>query len=171
MSVRDASCAESCPVARAQFLRSTALSALAGLAGVGLFADPTFAQSVDSISPTRTQGKILTYAFPAKEGALIDADNGVIVARVKTAVYALSIRCPHRALTSVEWLPDSREFRCPKHDAHFQSDGELIEGRPDRGLDRYAARRVGQNIVVDTASIFQEDTAREAWSRAVVALG
>jgi nitrite reductase/ring-hydroxylating ferredoxin subunit len=165
------SCATACPIGRAQFLRSTALTALASVAGAALFADPAFAQSVDSIAPTRTQGKILTYAFPAKEGALIDADNGVILARVKSTLYALSIRCPHRALTSVEWLPDTKEFRCPKHDAHFQSDGELIEGRPDRGLDRYAARRVGQNIVVDTASIFQEDTAREAWSRAIVALG
>jgi nitrite reductase/ring-hydroxylating ferredoxin subunit len=152
-------------------LRSTALTALAGIAGTALMADPSFAQSVDSITPTQTHGRVFTYALPSKEGALIDAGNGVILARVKNAVYALSITCPHRAVTMLEWMPDAKEFHCPKHDAHFQPDGELIDGRPDRAMDRYAVRRSGQTITVDTAAAFQQDTAQDAWSRAVVTLG
>ncbi len=164
-------CGGSCPIDRARFLRSTALTALAGIAGTALLADPAFAQSVDSIAPIRSRGRVLTYALPAKEGALIDAANGVILARVKNTVYALSVICPHRATTTLEWMPVAREFHCPRHDAHFQSDGELIDGRPDRAMDRYALRHVGQGIAVDTAAVFQQDTARDAWSRAVLTVG
>jgi nitrite reductase/ring-hydroxylating ferredoxin subunit len=171
MPVSKAQCAGSCPIDRAGFLRSTAFAALAGIGGAALSADPAFAQSVDSVSPTRSQGKVFTYALPAKEGALIDAGNGVVIARVKNTVYALSITCPHRAVTTLEWMPDAKEFHCPKHDAHFQSDGELIDGRPDRAMDRYALRRAGGSIIVDTAAVFQQDTAHDAWSRAVVTVG
>jgi nitrite reductase/ring-hydroxylating ferredoxin subunit len=162
------SCEGTCPVGRAAFLRSTAFAALAGITGAGFLADPAFAQGVGSIAPARSQGKVLTYALPAKEGALIDADNGVILARVKNTVYALSIVCPHRAVTTLEWLPDAREFHCPKHDAHFQPDGELIDGRPDRAMDRFAVRRAGKSIIVDTAAVFQQDTDNQGWSRATV---
>src|ERR1700686_1113489 len=158
MSDTKASCAGSCPIDRARFLRSAAVAALAGIGGAALLADPAFAQSVDSVVPTRTQGKVLTYAVPAKEGALIDAGNGVVVARVKKTVYALWITCPHRAVTTLEWMPDAKEFHCPKHDAHFQSAGELIDGRPDRAMDRYAVRRSGKSLVVDTAAILQQDS-------------
>jgi nitrite reductase/ring-hydroxylating ferredoxin subunit len=169
MSVRNNSCAAgSCPIDRARFLHSTAFAVLAGIAGAGFLADPAFALSVGSIAPTKSQGKALSYAVPAKEGALIDADNGVILARIKNAVYALSIICPHRALTRLEWEPDANEFRCPKHNAHFQSDGELIHGRPDRAMDRYAVHLTGKSLVVDTAALFQQDTDHDAWSRAVV---
>ena len=171
MPLDNPACAGSCPIARARFLRSTAFAALAGIAGAGFLRDPAWAQSVDTITPTRSAGKTLTYTFPGKEGALIDADNGVIVARVKNEVYALSITCPHRAVTRLEWMADAKEFRCPKHDAHFQSDGELIDGRPDRAMDRYGLRRAGQSIIVDTAAVFQQDTAHDAWSRAVVSVG
>jgi nitrite reductase/ring-hydroxylating ferredoxin subunit len=171
MPVRNTACAGSCPVGRAHFLRSTAFSALAGIAGAGLLADPAFAQPVALITPTQSHGKVLTYPLPAKEGALIDADNGVIVVRLKGTVYALSLTCPHRAVTTLEWIADSNEFHCPKHDAHFQADGELIDGRPDRAMDRYAVRRAGQSIVVDTAAVFQQDAAHDAWTRANVTLG
>lgn len=160
-----------CPLDRARFLRSTALAALAGIAGSGLFADPAFAQSVGFITPLRSNGKALTYALPARDGASIDAGNGVIVARVKNAVYALSTICPHRAVTTLEWLPDAKEFHCPKHDAHFAADGQLIDGRPDRAMDRYAVRRAGQTVTVDTAAVFQQDIEHDAWSRAVVTVG
>jgi nitrite reductase/ring-hydroxylating ferredoxin subunit len=168
MSFNKAPCAGSCPIDRARFLRSAAVAALAGIGGAALLADPAFAQSVDSVVPTRSQGRVLTYAIPAKEGALIDAGNGVVVARVKNTVYAMSVTCPHRAVTTLEWMPDAREFHCPKHDAHFQSDGELIDGRPDRAMDRYAVHRSGKSIVVDTAAILQQDSEQDAWTHASV---
>jgi len=160
-------CAQSCPIDRARFLRSTALAALAGVAGAGLLADPAFAQ----VTPTQSRGAVFTYPLPAKEGASIDAERGVVIARVKNTVYALSVTCPHRAVTTLEWVPESREFHCPKHNAHFQPDGELIDGRPDRAMDRYAVRRAGQSITVDTSEVFQQDTAHDAWSRAAVNVG
>jgi nitrite reductase/ring-hydroxylating ferredoxin subunit len=159
-----------CPIDRARFLRLSALSAFAGIAGTGVEMDPAFAQSVDVISPTQSRGKVFTYSLPARDGASIDSDNGVIIARVKNAVYALSIICPHRALTKLEWLPDAKEFHCPKHDAHFQPDGELIDGRPDRAMDRYAARLAGKSVIVDTATVFQQDAQHDGWSHAVVTI-
>lgn len=162
-------CAERCPIERVRFLRSTAFAALAGLAGAGFLASSASAQSVGSISPSRTQGKTLTYAIPARDGAAIDAANGVIVARVKNVVYALSITCPHRAVTTLDWIPSANVFRCPKHDAHFRADGELIDGRPDRSMDRFAIRRSGPSIAVDTSSILQQDVAQDSWARASIA--
>ena len=163
-------CLGGCPIGRARFLRSTALTALAGIAGAGLLAEPAFAQ-VESIAPTQSRGKAFTYALPAKEGASIDAANGVIIARVRNSVYALSVTCPHRAVTTLEWMPAAKEFHCPRHDAHFQPDGELIDGRPDRAMDRFAVRRSGRSIIVDTAEVFQQDSAHDAWSRAAVNAG
>jgi len=172
MNVSDnPSCASTCTIARGRFLRSAGLAALAGIGGAALLADPAFAQSVGSIAPAQSRGKLLTYALPARDGALIDAGNGVILARAKNAVYAMSIACPHRAVTTLEWLPDEKEFHCPKHDAHFQPDGALIDGRPDRGMDRFAVRRSGQSIVVDTATLLQQDDARSAWNAAFVNAG
>jgi nitrite reductase/ring-hydroxylating ferredoxin subunit len=166
--MRNTVCSTSCPIDRARFLRTGALAALAGVAGGTLLADPAFAQSVDSIAPIRSHGRLLTYALPTKEGALIDAANGVILARVRNTVYAFSVVCPHRATTTLEWVPEARAFHCPRHDAHFQPDGELIDGRPDRAMDRYAVHRSGPTVAVDTATVFQQDTAHDAWTRAVV---
>jgi nitrite reductase/ring-hydroxylating ferredoxin subunit len=171
MSVPNAPCPGTCSVGRARFLRTAAFAALAGIAGGGIVMQPAFAQSVGAISPNQSNGKVFTYALPARDGALIDASNGVILARVKNAVYALSITCPHRAVTTLEWLPDAKEFHCPKHDAHFQPDGELIDGRPDRSMDRYAVRHAGKDIFVDTAAVFQQDTDHNSWSRALVTVG
>jgi len=53
----------------------------------------------------------------------------------------------------------------------FYTPGELIDGRPDRAMDRYAVRRAGGNIIVDTAAVYQQDTAQDAWNRAVVTVG
>lgn len=160
-------CADRCPIERARFLRHMAVAALAGLAGAEFLARSASAQS---IAPSHTQGKTLIYAIPAREGASVDADNGVIVARVKNDVYALSITCPHRAVTTLEWIPSAKVFHCPKHNAHFQTDGELIDGRPDRAMDRFAIRRSGQTIAVDASSILQQDVAQDAWARAFVAV-
>lgn len=169
MSDSNISCAATCSLDRARFLRSTALAAIAGIAGAALFANPAFAQA-DSVAPLKTQNKLLTYAVPPKDGALIDAENGVILARLKNTVYALSIICPHRSVTKLEWLADSKEFHCPRHNAHFQPDGELIDGRPDRAMDRFAVRHTAQTIVVDTASAFEQDTAQNDWNRAFVSV-
>jgi nitrite reductase/ring-hydroxylating ferredoxin subunit len=158
-----------CPIARAHFLRSTALAALAGIAGAELLTGPAFAGTIDTITPAQSHGGVLTYALPATDGVWIDAGNRLIVARVKNAVYALSLICPHRAVTTLDWVPESNEFHCPKHGANFQADGELIDGRPDRAMDRYAIRRSGGSIAIDTAALYQQDTSHDAWARAFVA--
>jgi cytochrome b6-f complex iron-sulfur subunit len=155
-------------MARSGFLRSTAAAALAGIAGSGLLAASASAQTVGTISPSRVQGKTLVYPLPPNEGAQIDTGNGVIIARVKNAVYALSITCPHRAVTALDWNSSTKEFHCPRHGANFQADGELIDGRPDRSMDRFAVRRAAGAIAVDTANLLQQDSAQDAWIHAFV---
>jgi len=151
-------------------LRAAALAALAGIAGNAAFAAEASAQAVGAISPEHTQGNTLTYELPPRDGAFIDDSNGLVIARVKNAVYALSLICPHRAVTTLDWNPDTREFHCPKHGADFQADGELIDGRPDRSMDRFAVRRSGARLTVDTGQLLQQDAAHDAWTRAVVTL-
>jgi cytochrome b6-f complex iron-sulfur subunit len=170
MSDSDAPCVEQCPVARGRFLRATALAALAGIAGSAMFGATASAQATGAISPTHTQGKLLTYAMPAREGAFVDTGNGLVIARVKNAVYALSLTCPHRAVTTLDWNPSTNEFHCPKHGADFQADGELIDGRPDRSMDRFAVHRTGANLTVDSGQLLQQDTAADGWTHAVVSV-
>lgn len=170
MSESGAPCIEQCPLARGRFLRAAAFAALAGIAGDGSFASAAAAQAVGAISPAHTQGKTLTYALPTRDGAFIDDGNGLVVARVRNAVYALSLTCPHRAVTTLDWNPAAREFHCPKHGADFQADGELIDGRPDRSMDRFAVRRSGASLTVDTGQLLQQDSTPDAWTRAFVAL-
>jgi hypothetical protein len=38
-------------------------------------------------------------------------------------------------------------------------------------MDRYAVRHAGKTIVVDTATIFQQDAQQDAWNRAAVMVG
>jgi nitrite reductase/ring-hydroxylating ferredoxin subunit len=171
MSDLPSSCAASCAIDRTRFLRTTAVAALAGIAGVASLAERAFAASVETIAPAKSQGKVFTYAVPAKDGAQIDEPNGVILARVGGTVYAMSLICPHRAVTALEWVGDAKQFYCPKHKAHFKSDGELIDGRPPRAMDRFALKRDGATIAVDTTTLLQQDTTPDAWAKASLAVG
>ncbi len=157
-------CVASCPIDRAVFVR-TATAALVGAAGALLL--PNLA-SAQAIAPTKTAGKIVTYPIPAKDGAAIDDANGVMIARVKDTVFAINVICPHRATQHVEWLADKDQFHCPKHDSLFNPQGVLLDGKAKRSLDRYAAKRDGATIAVDTATLFQEDTQKEQWEKAGV---
>ena len=107
------------------------------------------------------------YVIPATDGASIDKDNGVIIARVAAKVYAFSLACPHQN-TALRWDAEDKQFQCPKHKSHYRADGTFIDGRATRDMDRLAVRKDGQALVVDVDTLFQQDLNTAQWTAAFI---
>jgi len=115
------------------------------------------------------RGDEVTYDIPSADGATIDKDNQVILVRDGDKVYAFSLSCPHQN-TALKWSDKDHQFECPKHHSRFEPDGIYVKdsGRATRGLDRYAIRKDGSNVVVNLDKLFQEDDNESDWKAAVV---
>lgn len=146
-------------------MRATALAAFASVLGAGA-PIPALAK-VGTISPSRSKGDLLFYAIPAGDGVLVDEPNDVVITRVQHSVYAFSLACPHRSTETLRWNEAAGIFICPKHKAEFGQDGALLRGKPDRSMDRYAVRRDGGSLAVDTRTIYEEDLDAQ-WAKALV---
>jgi nitrite reductase/ring-hydroxylating ferredoxin subunit len=157
------------PVAsRRDFLRET-VSLVACGAALGAMPGSAFGSSVRLTAALRILGGEAVYPIPPQDGATIDRDHEVILVRNADRVYAFGLSCPHQR-TPLRWQEEERRFRCPKHKSSFQLDGAFLEGRATRSLDRYALRREGDTVVVDLATLLQEDKDRERWLEAVLQL-
>lgn len=154
------------PSDRRSFLRD-GLMAVAALTALGVTADRLEALSRSYATGTLT-GDELRFPIPTADGATIDTANDVIIARYEGAVHAFVLECPHRG-TDVEWQGDRGRFYCPKHKSTFRPEGSLIDGKAERGLDRYAVRREGDEVVVDTSRKIRSTNA-EAWAAAQFAI-
>lgn len=141
---------------RRTFLKE-GLMALAALTALGATASNLHALTRD-YATGRADGATVRYPVPAADGVTIDSDNKVIVARYQGSIYAFGLECPHRG-TNVTWQAGQNRFYCPKHKSTFQPGGTFIEGKAERGLDRYAITRDGNEIVVDTAVLIREPDA------------
>jgi nitrite reductase/ring-hydroxylating ferredoxin subunit len=109
------------------------------------------------------------YPLPEADGVMIDKEREVILTRYQGAVYAFKLACPHQK-TMLKWKDKDGRFQCPKHKSRYQPDGTFISGRATRGMDRYAVRRQGAQIVVDLRKVFLEDKDKAGWSAAAVRL-
>ncbi len=107
------------------------------------------------------------YPIPTADGVSIDKDNSVIIARSGAKVYAFSLACPHQN-TALRWNADDRQFQCPKHKSRYRDDGEFIEGRATRDMDRLAVRRDGAMLVVEIDTLIQQDEHPKEWAAAFV---
>jgi Rieske Fe-S protein len=134
------------------------------------------------VTPTRSRGLVVrvgraawsrdeehAYPIPPSDGATIDKENQVIVARFEQRVYAFNLSCPHQN-TALHWLADEGRFQCPKHKSRYQPDGVFISGRATRNMDRFAVRRDGATIVVDVDKMYKSDRNAPEWEAAVVTL-
>lgn len=65
---------------------------------------------------------------------------------------ALYQRCVHRG-TTVAFLNECMSFKCPTHGAHYQCDGEYIDGPAPRSMDRFPLSFQRDHILVDTGRI------------------
>jgi nitrite reductase/ring-hydroxylating ferredoxin subunit len=151
---------------RREFLR-VGLMAVGALAAVGVTPDQLAALE-RRFASGRRDGAELRFPVPTADGATIDESNGVIIARVGGVAMAFVLECPHRG-TNVTWQANRSRFFCPKHRSTFQPNGTLIGGRAERGLDRYAIRREGNELVVNTERKLRSTDAA-AWAAAQVAL-
>lgn len=161
---------DSCPGPdRRAFLREAALAAAGVLLALGLSPSEAAALPLSLGRPATTAGDEHGYPVPAEDGATIDKDNQVILVRYQGSAYAFALSCPHQN-TALHWLGDEGRFQCPKHKSKYRPDGSFISGRATRGMDRFAIRRDGSNLVVDLARLFKQDADPEGWKTAVVAL-
>ena len=124
---------------------------------------------IEFLSALQVLGDEAVYAIPARDGASIDRERAVIVVRYHNAVYAFVLWCPHQR-TALRWYDDMQRFECPKHHSKYQPTGTFIEGRATRGMDRYALRKSSDTVVVDLATVYQQDKDLAGWDAAVVKL-
>jgi nitrite reductase/ring-hydroxylating ferredoxin subunit len=164
----DPSAACGAAASRRDFLRDAA-SLVACAAALGVAPNSTLRFTVKLTAALRLVGDEAVYPIPAQDEATIDRDRKVILVRYQDRIYAFSLWCPHQR-TALRWEVEERRFRCPKHKSTFQPDGVFISGRATRAMDRHALRREGDTVVVDLATVLQEDKDPERWGQAVVQL-
>jgi nitrite reductase/ring-hydroxylating ferredoxin subunit len=154
---------------RRAFLASAA-AALSALA-LTLHGTPALAEgfAVTTTRALRRRMNELTFPVPAADGAQIDRENEVIVVRSQQKAYVFNLSCPHQR-TALRWQGDENQFQCPKHHSRYRPDGVFISGRATRGMDRFAVRRDGGNIVADLARLFRQDENATEWDAAAVTL-
>jgi cytochrome b6-f complex iron-sulfur subunit len=66
--------------------------------------------------------------------------------------FALSQRCPHLGCR-VPFCQSSGRFECPCHGSVYDLAGEYIQGPAPRGMDRFALRLDGSNLIADTSTV------------------
>jgi Rieske Fe-S protein len=148
-----------CDLGRRHFLRDAAVgTALAAFAS---------AVPLEAIEAIERRGNEVAYAIPAKDGVSIDKKNDTMVARVGAKVFVFARNCPHQN-TALRWLDGQNRFQCPKHESKYTPDGVFIEGRATRGLDRFAVKKAGGNVVAELDKLYQEDTDAADWKAAFI---
>jgi nitrite reductase/ring-hydroxylating ferredoxin subunit len=154
---------DGCPlVDRRSFLQSAAFL----VAGAAL-AVPSAAHALPRIVGTRISREEKSYPIPTADSVSIDKDLDVILARFQGKVYAFNLACPHQN-TALKWDDGKHRFQCPKHKSIYTPEGVFVEGRATRGMDRFAVRKNGNNIVVNLDSLLQEDEDADKWKTAFV---
>ena len=168
----ESSC-ECCPlgemVERRAFLRNAAATVAGVLAALGASATQARALPIRAVSALSAIGDERVYPIPIDDGAIIDKKESIIIARWQGMAYAFSLACPHQN-TVLRWEQAEGRFQCPKHHSKYRPDGSFIEGRATRGMDRFAIRLNGTNIVVDIDTLYRQDKEGAEWKAAFVQL-
>jgi Rieske Fe-S protein len=159
-----------CPlIDRRSFLRDATTAAAGALVALGIAPAAAQAMTLPTVRGISLSADEKSFPLPATDGALVDEVHSIIIARVGGKAYAFSLACPHQR-TAVRWEPNNNRFQCPKHKSKYTPDGEFIEGRATRGLDRFAVRKDGANIVVNVDALYKQDANAEEWKKAFVAV-
>jgi nitrite reductase/ring-hydroxylating ferredoxin subunit len=154
---------------RRDFLLDALRAGAVAMAALGIAPASLDAMPLRWVSALQTHRSEKTYPVPAADGVQIDREAEVILSRAGKTVYAFSLACPHQN-TALRWESDDNRFQCPKHKSRYRPDGTFIDGRATRGMDRFAVRLAGGNLVVDLDKLYQEDLDKTAWQQAVVTL-
>jgi nitrite reductase/ring-hydroxylating ferredoxin subunit len=169
---RDSDCETPCALhealERRAFLRDAALRALAAIGALSLGADAAAALPIHFVSGSGSRAD-KAYPIPASDGVVIDKDESVIIGRFQGRVFAFSLACPHQN-TALRWDGGNGRFQCPKHKSRYRPDGSFIEGRATRGMDRFAVRQDGANIMVNLDALYRQDEHGAQWTNAFVSV-
>jgi Rieske Fe-S protein len=165
----DDACRGCALVDRRDFLRDASIAVVSVLVALGASPHIAAAAPIRLVSAIGGSRNDKTYPVPASDGTQIDKSNDVMITRWQGKVYAFGLACPHQN-TALKWSDKDHQFECPKHHSRFQPDGVYIpdSGRATRGLDRYAIRKDGSNVVVNLDKLFQEDDNEADWKVALV---
>ena len=163
------SCEGCALVARRDFVREAGAAAVSILIALGATPARAAAAPIEFVSALGGGTDEKSYAIPAADGVQIDKDNATMLTRWQGKVYVFSLACPHQN-TMLRWSDKDNEFQCPKHHSRFEPNGAYIadSGRATRGLDRFAVRKDGNNVVVNLDSLWQQDEDEAAWNAAFI---
>src|SRR5512141_847690 len=101
---------------RRDFLCKASCAVVSALIASGVPAEDALSFPVNVTNADVTRENELSYPVPSADGASIDQQNQVILARFQNRVYAFSLSCPHQN-TALRWLPQDQRFQCPRHQA------------------------------------------------------
>ena len=165
----DDACRGCALVDRRDFLRDASVTVVSVLVALGAAPKTAAAAPIRFVSALGGSHEDKTYPLPAADGTQIDKANEVMITRWQGKVYAFALACPHQN-TALKWSDKDHQFECPKHHSRFQPDGAYIadSGRATRGLDRFAIRKDGANVVVNLDKLYQEDDNESDWKAAFV---
>jgi nitrite reductase/ring-hydroxylating ferredoxin subunit len=154
---------------RRGFLRDAGFLAAGVLMALGAAPSRAFAEPIELVSPVGGSREEKAYAIAPHDGTQIDKDNGTMITRWQGKVYVFSLACPHQN-TALRWYDKDTQFECPKHHSRFDAEGNYIKdsGRATRGLDRFALRKDGNNVVADLDKLYQEDEDEAEWKASFV---
>lgn len=161
---------EGCPlVPRRDFLRDAGVMAAGILVALGATPARAAALPIEFVSAISGGNEDKAYAIPAKDGTQIDKQNDTMITRWQGKIYVFAVTCPHQN-TALKWYDKDNQFECPKHHSRFQPDGAYIKdsGRATRGLDRFAVRKDGNNVVANLDKLYQEDENEADWKTAFI---
>ena len=154
---------------RRRFQTQAAAMVVGAMVGLGMNAERAVAMPLGFLTGARApNGKDVSFPIPTADGATIDRDNDLILARYQGKVYAFGLACPHQN-TALRWLAAEGRFQCPKHKSKYAPDGTFLSGRATRSMDRYAVRKEGSNIVVNIDTLYEQDKQKQEWESAFVA--
>jgi len=162
----------SCPLGpdkrRRDFIRDAVMTATLAVGALGTLTRTAAALPV--FFATGSGGRTdKAYAIPTVDGVMIDKAESVIIARFENKVYAFGLACPHQN-TALRWIASGGRFQCPRHESRYRPDGVFISGRATRGLDRFAVRRDGDQLMVNLDALYEEDQQVAEWKIAFVQL-
>jgi nitrite reductase/ring-hydroxylating ferredoxin subunit len=167
----DHDCAGCALADRRTFLTQAAALIAGALISVGMTAERAVAMPIGFLVGTRAPNdKDVSYPIPASDGATIDKDNDLILARYQGKVYAFGLACPHQN-TALRWLAPEGRFQCPKHKSKYTPDGIFLSGRATRSMDRYAVRKNANAIVANIDALYRQDKDATQWQGAFVDVG
>jgi len=165
--VRPDACRACADPSRRRALGTISAAALAAMAGVALRSGAAEAYPVGAATGAPAGPGERAYPEPAADGVTIDRDGQVILVRFQGRVYAFALACPHEN-TALRWRERDVRFQCPRHESQYKPDGTFIQGRATRNMDRFAVRKDGGSVIVDTNRLFRSDQQASDWAAASV---